>query len=150
MEPKIFAEMSLSELVKEHNAMATSTVGQSCGLKPVQSFRDKATAVRRCTGAEVRIRSVNGKEEPEEAPRPAKKAKVRKGTHKERLIKVLLQHPPKTLAQMAEAVYGDATKVGAIGMVLQGVNVAIKKGTLPYTLAKLKTGRTTVYALVGE
>lgn len=156
--PKAYLDMSLSELVIIHNQMANSPVGQSCGLKPVQSFRDKATAVRRCTSVEVQIRAAvesdrHERKEPKakEAPQPKPKTEwgVRTGTNREKLIAAMLKEPPKTLAQLADAVYGDASKTGAISMVLKGVIVTIKKGELPYEVVKAKSEGGTTYSLKG-
>jgi hypothetical protein len=74
---------------------------------------------------------------------------IREGTNRDRLIRAMLKEPPKTLAQLAEAVYGDPTKVGAVSMVLKGISVTIDKGGLPYTIVKSKGEGGTTYALKG-
>jgi hypothetical protein len=157
-QPKAYVDMTLSELVITHNQMANSPIGKDCGLAPVQSFRDKATAVRRCTGAEVRIKAVSseqrkpisdGKVSSVEKKKQKNDWGIREGTNRDRLIKAMLKEPPKTLAQLAQAVYGDATKVGAISMVLKGITVTIDKGQLPYSVVKSKAEGGTTYALKG-
>jgi hypothetical protein len=153
---KAYTDMSLSELVAVHNQMANSPVGKMCGLEPVSSFRDKATAVRRCTGAEVKIRAAShadkepkAKAEEKAKAKPKSEMGVREGTNRDKLIKAMLKQPPKTLAQLAEAVYGDSTKVGAISMVLKGISVTIDKGKLPYSIVKNKGEGGTTYELKG-
>lgn len=160
--PKAYADMSLSELVIVYNAMANSPVGKSCELKAVQNFRDKNTAVRRCTGAEVMIRAatktpdaierLNGKVPADAKPKEKeKKTKsefgVRSGTNREKLIQAMLREPPKTAYELSEALYGDPDKVGAMKMVMKGIIVAIEKGELPYTIVKEKDERGTTYVL---
>jgi hypothetical protein len=158
--PKAYVDMSLSELVVMYNQMANSPVGQSCGLKAVQNFRDKATGVRRCTGAEVQIRAAAHAEKPvatkskpivdSERPKKEKSAfGVRAGTNRDKLIQLMLKLPPKTAHELAQELYGDADKVGAMKMVMKGIIVSIEKGQLPYKIVKEKGSKGTTYALTG-
>jgi hypothetical protein len=152
--PKAYVDMSLSELVVMYNQMANSPVGKSCGLKAVQNFRDKATGVRRCTGAEVQIRAAaHAESKPivdSERPKKEKGAfGVRVGTNRDKLIQLMLKLPPKTAYELAQELYGDADKVGAMKMVMKGIIVSIEKGQLPYKIVKEKGSKGTTYALTG-
>lgn len=153
---KAYADMSISELVNAYNSMASSPVGKSCELKPVQSFRDKGTAVRRCTSAEVMIRAAskedstsNKVESSRKEPKPKSHMGVREGTYREKLIAAMLKEPPKTAQQLSQAVYGTEDKVGAVKMVMKGIIVAIDKGSLPYKIVRAKSEGGTTYQLIG-
>lgn len=110
---------TMAELVATYNAMA-----KALKLPSVKRFADRPTAIKR-------VRKIT---------RSAKMSQAKLSPNREKLLAALLPQmdQPVPVGELAQAVYGDATKTGKLGMVVKGLLADIAAGKVSYVLRKEK------------
>ena len=166
-----FQLLAPAALVAKFNEMAESEAGKALGVTPVKRFKDQQTGVKRCEKLEATINGTKEEEQPV-AKKAAKKKSItkpkkvepsgnqtkiaiefdaREGTNKEKLINALYDSYKKQVpvSQLLKKVYGSMNEEnkGALGMVMKGVIVAIKKHKLSYSLIKEKNEKELTFGL---
>lgn len=163
-----YDNMNGPELVRAYNEMANSEAGRALSTHPISKFTDLETGRRRCEALASNIRArLAGLEaaDNQEATDATEEVPVEGGSifvefktntkkNRGKLLKVMSErmNQPTYVNDLVQAVYGTKTEganVGALKMVMRGLQASIERG-LPYEIVRKKDENGVSYGLYNK
>ena len=168
MTKSAYEDMSGPDLVSHYNMLVERL--DSKDFKTVKRFATHAAGIARCKKIEAALNEAikaGKQEESQQAPNQLEeqedtepddkeveqlleKFKARKGTFREKLLRILIKHRGTSLdeGQLARDVYGpNPSNPKAIQMVIKGVPGMIKKNDIKMELRKSRNGKNISHGL---